>query len=328
MVKDLNGVCQKLRAWILWEAGHRTPKSLFRRGKIPIRSGERYIAEFKADGNWERKLYRQRIKPKQNATIVRKVITKARNRKKIYSLKKIGRSAGVSPKTAQRILRLKGFSYSTYKKKIYLNERRRIKRIEFAESMLEEDDSIWNKLLFTDECSIWLNRSRPSRLWTENAMEEEGTDSHGPKVHLWGGITKRGALKLEIFEENLVAEDYVKILKKKKIEMDHLYPEGWIFQHDGSGVHRAEIVQNYVDTFEEEPLIWPAYSPDLSPIENIWGWLKNQVNNEMPSDVMSLKRCIRKHWNTIDPTFLGPYFSTMNKRMSMVIENDGGKIKY
>jgi len=51
MVKDLNAICQKLRAWILWEAGYRTTKSLFRRGKIPIRSGECYKEEFRNGGN-------------------------------------------------------------------------------------------------------------------------------------------------------------------------------------------------------------------------------------------------------------------------------------
>jgi len=70
MVKDLNAICQKLRAWVLWEAGHRTAKSLLRRGKIPIRSGERYVAEFRNGGNWKRKAYPQRIKPKRSPRVI------------------------------------------------------------------------------------------------------------------------------------------------------------------------------------------------------------------------------------------------------------------
>ena len=71
---------------------------------------------------------------------------------------------------------------------------------------------------------------------------------------------------------------------------------------------------------------WPGQSPDLSPIENIWGWLKNEVNKDMPKIVDSLKKSIKKHWKRLDEDFLVPYFQSMNDRMKMVIENEGGKI--
>jgi len=70
VVKDMNAICPKLRAWILLEASHRTAKSLFRRGEIPIRSGERYVAEFRDGGNWQKKEYLKRIIPKQSPQII------------------------------------------------------------------------------------------------------------------------------------------------------------------------------------------------------------------------------------------------------------------
>ena len=73
---------------------------------------------------------------------------------------------------------------------------------------------------------------------------------------------------------------------------------------------------------------WPSYSPDLSPIENIWGWLKVQVNKDLPKSVKALKNLIKKHWNSINVDFLEPYFDSMPNRMAMLIENDGGKINY
>ena len=66
-------------------------------------------------------------------------------------------------------------------------------------------------------------------------MDLEGGNTHDPKGHCWGGITARVALKLEIFEEKLESERYLKTLKKKRHEMDQLYPNGWDFQQDGSG---------------------------------------------------------------------------------------------
>ena len=113
--------------------------------------------------------------------------------------------------------------------------------------------------------------------------------------------------------------------------MYNLFPEGFIFQQDGSSVHRADICEKYINHNMPQALTfpnWPPYSPDLNPIENVWSWLKNQVNKEMPKNVNALKSCIRKHWRTLDEGFLAPYFDSMTERLEMVIENEGGRINY
>ena len=97
---------QKLRAWILWEAGHRTPKSMRRRGSISERTAEKYIADFRRGGTWERNPYPQRYKPKQAPKVVNKVTKKAKGQKRINSLASIAKFAGVSPSQA-RINRMK-----------------------------------------------------------------------------------------------------------------------------------------------------------------------------------------------------------------------------
>jgi len=135
----------------------------------------------------------------------------------------------VSPQTAKRILNSKGLKYSKCYKRVYLNEERKRERVRFAQRMLDEDFD-WHRVSITDECNIWLNKCRPKTLWTDNALLEEGSDVHGPKIHLWGGITARGALSLEIFEDNLNATNYLKILKRKTNEMNRLFPDGWVFQ--------------------------------------------------------------------------------------------------
>lgn len=63
--------------------------------------------------------------------------------------------------------------------------------------------------------------------------------------------------ELEIFEENMDADDYLKILRKKLPEMDRLYPDGYIWQQDGSGVHRAYIVQDFIEDEMPQTIDWP-----------------------------------------------------------------------
>lgn len=116
----------------------------------------------------------------------------------------------------------------------------------------------WGFVFFSDEMSIWLDKSVPGGRWKEEmeieassestsstAMEEEEVEerdneyigSHGPKVHCWAAISARGATRLEIFKDNFNGPRYKVLLQKGRKQMQKLYPEGWILQHDGHPVH-------------------------------------------------------------------------------------------
>ncbi|GFT14322.1 hypothetical protein TNCV_4591361 [Trichonephila clavipes] len=43
-----------------------------------------------------------------------------------------------------------------------------------------------------------------------------------------------------------------------------------IFQQDNARLHLARIVQRFFVNNQIELHVWPARSPDLSPIENMW----------------------------------------------------------
>jgi hypothetical protein len=47
---------QKVRAKVLFDAGYRTPRLLTKLGKIPERSAERYVSQFRKGQDHERKV--------------------------------------------------------------------------------------------------------------------------------------------------------------------------------------------------------------------------------------------------------------------------------
>ena len=89
--------------------------------------------------------------------------------------------------------------------------------------------------------------------------------------YIYGGaISARGATKLQIFEGRMNSKRYIRILRQRKGDMENLYPEGFYFQQDGHPCHTSRMTINYLEENFDFVLPWPPYSPDMSPIENIW----------------------------------------------------------
>ena len=51
---------------------------------------------------------------------------------------------------------------------------------------------------------------------------------------------------------------------------------------DNAPVHRAYTVENYKDQNEVTSMEWPAQSPDLNIIENIWLYMKMRESYKSP----------------------------------------------
>lgn len=317
----------KIRAKALYDANQRTPTSIMRGAQVSRRTAFRYLAEFKKEDPHERPEIQVRKKKKRTSKLEKKVIRKAQERKRIWSTREIGSSVGVSHTTVQLILRENKIKYQRYNRQLKLTKENVDKRLQFARNMKRRECD-WGFVMFTDECSFWKENTKPNRLWTNDPLNEEGTGTHGIKVHCWGAISALGALPIRIFEENLTARTYINIMQQALPQINLLYPNGFIWQQDGSGVHRAKTVEQFIYANMPQTLDWPSYSPDLSPMENIWSWIKGQVAKDCPKTLKALKTSIRKHWSSINEDFLASYINSMPERMRLVIKNGGGKINY
>ncbi len=72
---------------------------------------------------------------------------------------------------------------------------------------------------------------------------------------------------------------------------------------------------------------WPSQSPDLNPIEQIWGELENKLDRSFVHSNESLWLELQKAWDNISVEVLRKYIDTMPERCGVVIAAKGGHTK-
>ena len=195
-----------------------------------------------------------------------------------------------------------------------------------AEGDLELSDVIW-----TDESSVQLESHRKITYQKKgHPVRLTARPKHPPKIHLWGGISARGATSIVMFTGTLIATRYTRILDAVlRPFLQRHYPNGHRFQQDNDPKHTSRWARAY---FEQKGINWwhtPASSPDLNPIKNVWGSMKQYIRtNVRPRNIAELKLGIQEYWRTLTPSVCKKYIGHLKKVVPKVIQEDGGPSGY
>ena len=144
---------------------------------------------------------------------------------------------------------------------------------------------------------------------------------------VWGYFHKNSVGPLVVVEGNINGAKYKELLEEYLVPF---YDENYLFQDDNAPCHTARIVKEQKEENSIDILPWPAQSPDLNPIENLWSELERKVRSHKlrPKNKNELIEVVKQEWNNISNNTLINLVESMPCRVKAVIENKGNPTKY
>ena len=55
----------------------------------------------------------------------------------------------------------------------------------------------------------------------------------------------------------------------------------FILQQDNARAHTSFSTKDFFSREKVSLLDWPAQSPDINPIENVWAWMQGRINKKL-----------------------------------------------
>lgn len=197
------------------------------------------------------------------------------------------------------------------------------KRVKYAQTNLNSS----KELYFSDEKYVDCNDHGSLWQWCfegSRAAHRE-FDRWAAKLHVFGMIGKNFKFLKILPSDRLTSELYI----QHCIKPNRAVLQGRNVQYiqDGAKAHTAKLTKKYLSDagidFVED---WPARSPDLNPIENLWAILAAKVSAMGPRREEDLQKFIIKAWNDISMQLVNTLVSSFQQRLREVIAAKGETI--
>jgi len=183
----------------------------------------------------------------------------------------------------------------------------------------------FRNVMFLDECGVRM-KDKGAIVWYRPDLEEKPQHEYGDpysSVMVGAGISYRGKTNLYFYEENINRHTYKEFLQDAVVPRgDSLLGDRWRVLQDNARPHIGDVVRDYYDEVGLHVIEWPARSPDLNPIELVWGHMKNEVKKEILEEA-DLEDALIEAWDNITNDIIEAYIDELPHRIQVVYANNG-----
>jgi transposase len=208
--------------------------------------------------------------------------------------------------------------------------RHRSQRLEWCKTFMEWKDQ-WERVLFTDEKKFNLDGPDCWRSYwhdlRKNKLQQKRRQSGGGSVMAWAGFTANLATDIVFSAANINSKMFKTLLEKQVLPIREEFD---MLQMDNAAAHVSHATLEYLETHDIAVMKWPANSPDLNPIENLWGTLARAVYRDGRQfvTIKELKDAIKLEWAKLGPNEFHALANSMPNRLFETIKHQGGTTKY
>jgi transposase len=230
------------------------------------------------------------------------------------------------------------FSKKKIKRALLLDQHKSRRRAWAADkSAWTEED--WSKVIWSDESRVVVG-GPDGRIRVHMMKNERWKDKHFQGVEryakvqcmIWGAFSARGVGAIMWARKNIDGAQYKQILVRgipATLRKLGYGANEIVFQQDNATVHTTRANLAYLQRKGYKVMDWPSKSPDMNPIENLWGWLKGKLNN-LPKarTAEELWDQIQQCWNNIPPELCARLVGSMPRRVACLKSARGGYTRY
>jgi DDE superfamily endonuclease/Transposase len=278
----------------------------------------------------------------EKARIIEWICSSKRNRR--ASWEKIAIENGMPNRmyAIRNALRQEGFSRRIARRKPPCSETTRQARLAWAQAHIDWTAEQWDSLLWTDE--TWTNGGRHTRAWVTRRSDETWDSTciierqqRRRGWMFWGsfnGSRKGPGLIWEKSWKSITSESYrehVVPLIDRSIQQARERGQHLILIQDNAPAHTARATREELDRRGIQYDKWPPFSPDLNPIEMVWNWMKEWIQNQYDDELIHLddiRQAVQDAWDAVPEQKLRDLVDSMPARCRAVIEADGRHTQY
>ncbi len=229
----------------------------------------------------------------------------------------------LSKPTLRKIALSLGFKYGAARKVPKLTDAGKVKRVAFCRAHTDTDFKSW---IFSDETYISLYEGTKMLWYRPSKRPEVKVSGWGPKVMVWCMIrfNKKPVYKVFAVGKTMVSQSYTETLEEHLLFRGH---NAFTFQHDLAKPHTSRLTQNWLEEHHQRVAKdYPACSPDLNIIENVFAIVKREIRRRGPETIEDLLEDIEEVFDQIPLLTVNNLFNSMPSRISEVIRVNGNAI--